>query len=527
MLNFFFLLNQLYFTHATNEKINLLLDYLKNAPDPDRGYAIALITGQLEFEVFKKSLIKNLIMGKVDQHLFASCYDYVGELAETVALLWPPGSSAFSFDKNVALSEVITILQQMNKHDLKNYLINMLNSLTSEQRWAFIKLCTHNLRIGVSERLMKKTLALYGNKSQGEVEEVWHAVSQPYLDLFAWLEGRGCKPNVEGKAVFYPVMLSHPLSENESHLITPDIFFAEWKFDGIRIQINSQKGEKGIFSRTGENIGQSFPDLLDKVNFYGVFDGELLVMNNNEIASFNDLQQRLNRKKPSSKLMKEYTPVVMLYDILHDGNRDYRAEPFHVRRAALEGWFHFYHPDNFLLSEGIYFSTVEELNNKRGIISKELPYIEGIMLKHKESQYEAGRPKGKWYKWKRNPYTIDAIMMYAQRGHGKRSSFYSDYTFGLWKDASILPVGKAYSGFTHQELNQLDKWVRKNTVTQYGPVREVKKELVLEISFEGVQKSTRHKSGYALRFPRINRIRWDKGAQDADLLSSLEELVTT
>src|SRR5262249_46146849 len=252
-------------------------------------------------------------------------------------------------------------------------------------------------------------------------------------------------------------------------------------------------------------------------------DGELLVMRDGVVAPFADLQKRLNRKTLDPQLLRDYPVTVRLYDILIEGEEDLRPLPFAERRRRLEAWHAATSRPGFDLSPPVPFASWEELTQKRAAIA--IVGIEGLMLKRGDSPYLAGRPVGQWYKWKINPKLVDAVLMYAQRGHGKRSSYYSDYTFGLWRGEELVPVCKAYFGFTDAELLELDRWVRNHTVNRFGPVREVERGLVLEVAFEGLQRSTRHRSGLAMRFPRINRIRWDKPFQEADQISALERLL--
>ncbi len=262
--------------------------------------------------------------------------------------------------------------------------------------------------------------------------------------------------------------------------------------------------------------------MLARVNFQAVLDGELIVKSGDGIAPFNHLQQRLNRKSPDPALLAKYPGHIILYDMLAVDGRDLRPLPLVERKAEIARWFDAVKPDGIELAQPLEFRTPGELQALRAEAARlESPHIEGLMLKRKDSTYVAGRPKGQWYKWKRDPLLVDAVVMYAQRGTGKRSSFYSDYTFGLWHNGELSPIGKAYFGFTDEELKDLDRWVRNNTVNRFGPVREVEKALVFEVAFDAVHRSPRHKSGVALRFPRINRIRWDKPASEADQLEAL------
>jgi DNA ligase-1 len=290
------------------------------------------------------------------------------------------------------------------------------------------------------------------------------------------------------------------------------------------VQLVSTGGGKRIYSRGSEDISGGFPEIIAAMQFDAVLDGELLVLRDGAVAPFADLQQRLNRKSVTAKMMKEFPVAVRLYDILFDGDEDLRPLPFDQRRSRLEQWYARVGPDRMDLSELIPFAGLDELSLLRD--GARAAAIEGLMLKRGDSPYVPGRPKGLWWKWKRDPLTIDAVMMYAQRGHGKRSSYYSDYTFGLWRDdGELVPVGKAYSGFTDRELMFLDKWIRNHTTQRFGPVREVEKSMVLEIAFDAAQLSGRHKSGVALRFPRVSRLRTDKPAAEADRLDSLMALI--
>jgi DNA ligase 1 len=409
----------------------------------------------------------------------------------------------------------------------------MLDALDPSARYALIKLATGALRIGVSSRLVKQALASFGGKEVNEIEELWHGQKPPYLALFAWLEGRADMPARAAKSPFRPVMLATPLEPRDVESLNPLDYAAEWKWDGIRVQAVCEDGVRRLYSRTGDDISGAFPDLLEHLDFEGSLDGELLTglpdsSGGMVIGTFGDLQQRLNRKSVPAKVLKEFPAVMQAYDILADGDEDVRRLPFAERRMRLEAFTTGLDRSRFALSPLLKFESWEALAALRA--SPPHAIIEGVMLKRKDSAYVPGRPKGPWFKWKQDPKVIDAVLMYAQRGHGKRSSFYSDYTFGVWNAAGeLVPVGKAYFGFTDEELKQIDKYVRDNTVERFGPVRSVRAELelglVLEVSFEGLNRSSRHKSGVAMRFPRISRLRWDKKPADADRLETLERML--
>jgi DNA ligase-1 len=431
-----------------------------------------------------------------------------------------------------SLSEVVAALQSASRSDGPRVIERLLDANDIGGRFAIIKLVTGGLRIGVSARLAKQALADLGGVEISEIEELWHGLSPPYTTLFAWLEGKAAKPERTAAALFRPVMLSNPVADDDLAKLDPADFAAEWKWDGIRVQVVSENGVRRLYSRTGDEISAAFPDLVAAIDFEAVLDGELLVGDpRGSTGSFSDLQQRLNRKSVSSKIQARFPAFVRCYDILFEGASDVRGLSYDERRSKLGAFLIDCDPARFDLSRNVAFSSWDELEALR----RNPPHsiIEGVMLKRRNSPYLAGRPKGPWFKWKRDPFTVDAVLMYAQRGHGKRSSYYSDYTFGVWSGTpgaeELVPVGKAYFGFTDEELKQIDKYVRNNTIERFGPVRSVRADmrqgLVLEVAFEGLNRSARHKSGVAMRFPRISRLRWDKPSAEADRLEALAAML--
>ncbi len=523
------LLDRLVVTPQRNGKLQLIVDYCRAAPDPDRGYAIAAITRDLDIPSVKPAMLRSLMAERMDEALFKLSYEYVGDLAETISLAWPGKRGA---NRTPPLSEVVESLQQASRTEGPALVEHYLDVLDPPGRWALLKLVTGGMRIGVSARLAKLALAQFGDRHVNEMEELWHGLAPPYAELFAWLEGRTEKPVNAAAAPFRPVMLAHALDEDKDlPAISPDLHIAEWKWDGVRVQAAAENGERRLYSRTGDDIGGAFPDILAAMNFDAAIDGELLIFNPEaegfSVRPFGDLQQRLNRKTVSKKMLGSHPAFIRAYDLLKLGEEDLRALPFAERRARLEQFFADHNPQRLDLSPLVAFDDQGHLRGLRAAPPSDA--IEGLMLKKKSAPYVAGRPKGEWWKWKRDPYLIDAVMMYAQRGHGRRSSFYSDFTFGVWRDGEIVPVGKAYFGFTDEELKQLDKFVRDNTTDRFGPVRQVRFDedfgLVLEIAFEGLNRSPRHKSGVAMRFPRIHRIRWDKPTREADRLETLEDML--
>ncbi len=526
------LLDSLIYTRSRNAKLRHIAEYLKATPDPDRGWAMAALTGGLDLPAVKPALIRALIAERCDPVLFAMSRDFVGDTAETVALLWPGPVRGDGSGTPLPLGEAVTRLASLGRAEAPAVLAAMLDRLDADERFALLKLATGALRVGVSARLAKTALAQAFGLDVDAVEEVWHGLAPPYAPLFDWAEGRGAQPTAEHLPVFRPFMLAHPLEEDRLSL---DAYAAEWKWDGIRVQLVHVDGETRLYSRAGDDITASFPEVAQAFVTPGVLDGELLVKGEAQgaatlgegggAASFNALQQRLGRKTVPAKTLAEFPAFVRLYDILFDGAEDLREQPWTTRRARLEAFATALDPERFDVSALIEASDFAALENIRA--GARSAAIEGVMLKRRDSPYVAGRRAGLWYKWKRDPLTADCVLMYAQRGSGKRSSFYSDYTFGAWgEEGALLPVGKAYFGFTDEELKWLDRFVRNHTLNRFGPVREVEKTLVLEVAFDSIHESKRHKSGLAMRFPRIARIRTDKPAAEAETLAGLRRLVT-
>ena len=526
------LLDDLVYTRSRNTKLKLIGDYLRETPDPDRGYGLAALTGTLDIPHVKPAAIRGLVEERIDPVLFFMSRDYVGDTAETLALLWPtPTGEPEIDDATIGIAQAIERLRSASKLDAPRVLAAMLDHLDASGRFALLKLALGGLRVGINARLAKQALALAFGLEVEAVEEVWHGLGPPFAELFDWAEGRAEQPSARDVPVFRPFMLAHPLDDARVSL---DDYAAEWKWDGIRVQLVHAGGATRLYSRTGDDISVSFPDVAGALRTKGVLDGELMVRGSDQgvadvhggaAASFNALQQRLGRKNVNQKMLAQAPAFIRLYDILFDGDEDLRELGWQQRRARLESFAVGLNPERFDVSQLIETDSFEALEDLR--TNARDAAIEGIMLKRRNSPYVAGRRAGLWYKWKRDPLTADCVLMYAQRGSGKRSSYYSDYTFGCWSEGGdLLPVGKAYFGFTDEELKWLDRWIRGHTVERFGPVREVEKSLVLEVAFDSIHTSARHKSGLAMRFPRISRIRIDKPAQEADTIANLQAMVT-
>ncbi|MCU0728628.1 MAG: cisplatin damage response ATP-dependent DNA ligase [Sphingopyxis sp.] len=530
MRRFADLIDRLIYTGSRNAKLRLISDYLRTTPDPDRGWGLAALTGALDFPAVKPAALRAMAEERFDPALFRLSRDYVGDTAETIALLWPDPASAAEAPP---LQAVVTTLLALKRGEGPAAMAAMLDTLDANQRFALIKLATGGLRIGVSGRLARTAVAQAFNQDVDAIEQMWHGITPPYTDMFAWAEGRAAAPDLDQRPIFRPFMLAHPLGDDER--LDLNAFAAEWKWDGIRVQIARVHGETRLYSRGGDDISAAFPEIGAAMPIDAVLDGELLVRGTTQggedggAASFAALQKRLGRKVVSAAMLRDSPAFVRLYDVLSANGDDLRAAPWADRRAVLEALMPALPDSHFDLSALIPAADFDALADIRAAARDAA--IEGVMLKRRDAPYVAGRRVGLWYKWKRDPLRADCVLMYAQRGSGKRSSFYSDYTFGCWTDdpaqgGELLPVGKAYSGFTDAELKMLDKFVRDNSVARFGPVREVAKSLVFEVAFDSIHRSSRHKSGVAMRFPRIARIRTDKPAEEADHIAALRAMIS-
>ncbi|WP_373490167.1 cisplatin damage response ATP-dependent DNA ligase [Parasphingorhabdus sp.] len=522
MRRFAALIDSLIYTRSRNAKLAAIASYLRETPDPDRGWALAALTDSLDFPAVKSSTIRTLAGTRIDLELFRLSRHHVGDTAETVALIWPEVPNREQGDPSV--DEVVQALSAATRATAPDIVASLLDSMDANSRYAMLKLAVGGMRVGVSARLAKTAFAQAFAVPLDDVEELWHALDPPYQALFRWAEAGGPRPDLSATPFFRPFMLSHPF-EGES--LDLGEYAVEWKWDGIRVQAVHMGGETRLYSRGGDDISAAFPDVVEAFDRDGVIDGELLVRGTDqggEAASFNALQKRLGRKSVSKKMRQESPAFVRVYDLLMDGDDDLRLLPWHQRRNRLEAFVPRLNPDHFDLSAVVEVDDFTALQDMRA--GARDAAIEGVMLKRRDSPYLAGRVTGHWYKWKRDPLNADCVMMYAQRGNGRRASFYSDYTFGCWtEEGELLPVGKAYSGFTDEELKWLDRFVRQNTLNRFGPVREVAKSLVLEVAFDSIHESKRHKSGLAMRFPRIHRIRKDKPAEEADRIATLAAMV--
>ncbi len=474
--------------------------------------------------------------------LFALSRDFVGDTSETIALMWPAPEVRPNFIPSI--SDVVTTLNTLGKAQLPAQIARWLDALDETGRWALLKLVMGALRVGVSARLAKTAAAALGDKDVTEIELMWSGLEPPYTDLFAWLEGRGDKPSTTDPAPFRPAMLAHAIEDADFEELDPADFMAEWKWEGIRVQASAGVNEHGdrivrMYSRTGEDISKGFPDLLELAELQRLARwrtpdparqprAELQRAAAATESQGGDAEAAARISRASARLRSSVRRPAKTCVNCHSKNGASGCRPSSPAHA---------HP-RLDLSPLVDFKSWPELAAHAPIRHPPAPArmpmpSKASCSKRRDAPYVPGRPKGLWWKWKRDPLTVDAVLMYAQRGSGKRSSYYSDYTFGVWSvidgSEALVPVGKAYFGFTDEELLKIDKYVRNNTVERFGPVRAVKygpnEGLVLKVAFEGLQRPTRHKSGLAMRFPRINRLRWDKPLREADRLETLENML--
>jgi DNA ligase-1 len=526
MKDFARLFTRLDHTNKTNDKIAALTDYFDNAADKDKLWAIALLSGKRPKRQVTTTLLREWAAEEADvpYWLFEDSYHVVGDLAETISLVLPHEQG---IDEQ-PLSYWIDYQQNLADEDdegKKQQILYAWRHLTDTQRFLFNKLITGGFRVGVSQKLMVKALAKHTGVDENALALRLMGSWTP--DKTTFQELVYSEHAHEDISRPYPFFLAYPLEGDPRELGEPAEWHAERKWDGIRGQLIVRQGALFVWSRGEELLTHRFPEyevLTDKLPDGTVIDGEILPYKDGQPLSFNALQTRIGRKNVTKKVLQEAPVVFMSYDLLEDHGEDVRSQTLEWRRQRLEAIIdHYGTGEVLLLSPALDASSWEELEQERENARKH--HAEGIMLKHNRSIYKVGRKRGDWWKWKVDPLTIDAIMIYAMRGHGKRANLYTDYTFAVWQGDQLVPFTKAYSGLNDAEIKQVDRFVRQHTTDRYGPVRAVEPEQVFEIAFEGIRKSNRHKSGVALRFPRINRWRTDKPKEEANTLDDLHQML--
>ena len=525
MKRFAQLIQKLELSNKTNDKISALVNYFDQADPRDKIWVVALFTGKKPKRPIKSALLKYwaIEITNTPEWLFTESYHNVGDLSETIALLLPPAEKV----SDLQLHQWIESLQELEgKSDeiKKEFILNAWNTLENQERFIFNKLISGNFRIGVSNKMLVNALA---KQSSLDSAQVMHSIMgkwDPYQITFNELLN-GAHVNTDNSWP-YPFCLAYAIEQEPSSLGNINEWQAEWKWDGIRGQIVKRNGELFIWSRGEELVTEQFPELhsLQDILPDGiVLDGEILAVKDQQVLSFNTLQQRLNRKTITKKQLDDAPIGFFVYDILEYETKDFRDQPLSKRREVLEKVLANLSESPILLSPVIkcesWQALTEMRTNSRSINS------EGIMLKKLSSLYHSGRKRGDWWKWKVNPYTVDAVMIYAQKGSGRRANFFTDYTFAVRDGENLVTIAKAYSGLTDKEIKEVNGFVTRNAIEKFGPVRTVKPELVFEIAFEGISESKRHKAGLALRFPRILRWRKDKKADEINTLDDLQQLL--
>lgn len=525
MRHFAELINALESTNKTNAKVDAIIDYLERAPDDDKVWFIALFTGKRPKRNIGTNFMKEwaLEITRLPFWLFQESYSSVGDLGETLSLILPPPSEKIERTLSEWMNE-ITTTKDKTESEKKEFVLKSWNGLDYTERLIFNKLLGGSFRIGVSDKTLINALTKYsGQESSALMHSMmgkWHPHEISFQELIS-----AEKVNADNSRP-YPFCLAYPLEKELADLGEPDEWLVEYKWDGIRGQIIRRNDEVFIWSRGEELVTEQFPEIAETIkamkgNF--VIDGEILAVKEGKVLNFNELQKRLNRKTITKKMLSEIPIEVFAYDLLELEGTDLREKPISARRAMLIELLLNENPENIKLSQAVDFTQWESLQqireNSRDINS------EGLMLKQKNSPYHAGRKKGDWWKWKISPLTIDAVLIYAQKGSGRRSAYYTDYTFAVKNGDTLVTITKAYSGLTDKEIMEVSKFVNKNAIEKFGPVRTVKAELVFEIAFEGIGFSSRHKSGVALRFPRIVRWRKDKTVAEIDDLEEIKKLI--
>ncbi len=514
-------------SNKTKEKVQALVRYFEEAEDQDKVWAIALLSGKRPKRSIRTSDLREWAcdLSGLPAWLFEETYHIVGDLAETLAkVLHFEGK-----ESTKSLSEwmqAILKLKDLEPEAKKAFILQSWSEMDEWQRFVFNKMLMGGFRMGVSQKLTARALALYTQKEESEIAHRltgnWQAQNTSFQKLI--LEEKAA----DDYSKPYPFYLAYALEDKPEELGDIQNWQAEWKWDGIRGQIIFRGGHFYLWSRGEELISEKFPEFEELVSLIPdgtVIDGEILTYKDGQILPFQDLQTRIGRKKLSPKLLKEHPAVLRAYDLLEWEGKDLRGYPLQKRRALLEALCR----QNHLHESALQLSTVlqakswEELAEHRATAREQRS--EGLMLKRLDSIYQHGRKKGDWWKWKLEPLTIDAVLIYGMRGHGRRTNLYTDYTFAVWDGAKLVPFTKAYSGLSDAEFREVDRFIKQNTLERFGPVRSVKPELVFEIAFEGIQASKRHKSGIALRFPRMKRWRKDKPKEEANSLQDLKDML--
>ena len=511
---------------STRAKTAALAEYFATAEARDASWAAWFLTGHRPRQAVPTRRMHTWAAEAADipLWLFEESYDAVGDLAETISLVLPDATAACDDPLHTWIEERLVPLRDLPEAEQRARLTGYWSCLDGTERFVFNKLITGNFRVGVSALLVVRAIAqAFGI----DAKVVAHRLTGEWWPSAAQWQGLVGAASVENdRANPYPFFLAHPLEGDPAKLGEREEWLAEWKWDGIRAQLIRRGEVTALWSRGDEPIAHQFPEIMADAHKLPecVIDGEVLAWKGGRVMPFAALQKRLGRKNPGKKVMAESPVIFLAFDLLEVGGEDWRPRPLHERRARLADIIHAIPGGSaFDTSSQVRAPSWETLAIARAQ-SRELG-TEGLMLKRRDSPYGVGRTRGDWWKWKIEPYTLDAVLVYAQQGHGKRAGLYTDYTFALWKAGDLVPFAKAYSGLTDEEIREVDAFIRRNTLERFGPVRTVKPELVFELGFEGLQRSNRHKSGIAVRFPRMLRMRKDKAPSEANTVEDAQELL--
>ncbi len=513
-------------TTKTNAKIEAMVHYFMQADAADAAWAIYFLSGRRPKRLISATKLREWAreMAEIPDWLFAECYDAVGDSAETIALLLPTPETTGTAPLHVWVEERLFPLADMDDEAQRAALQQAWSELDGRQRFVWNKLITGALRVGVSQRLLVRALAQFSGHNPAVIAHRLMGTWEPTPDfLTALLAQENADADISRP---YPFFLAYPIEGSPQSLGDIGDWQLERKWDGIRAQLIHRQGQSFLWSRGEELLSERFPDLMqmgDQLPDGTVLDGEVLPWKDGNVLPFAQLQRRIGRKNLSKRLLDEIPAVLLAYDLLEWQGEDVRDRPLSWRRQTLAALVDQMDHPRLLLSDLVESPSWVGAESERDR-ARDLG-VEGLMIKRKESPYQVGRRRGDWWKWKVDPFTVDAVLIYAQRGSGRRAGLYTDYTFAVWDEGELVPFAKAYSGLTDEEIRQVDRFVRQNTKERFGPVRSVTPELVFELAFENIQSSTRHKSGIAVRFPRILRWRHDKRPADADTLAQVKALV--
>jgi DNA ligase 1 len=510
-------------SNKTTRKVAALVDYFRVAPPADAAWALYFLTGNRPLRLLKSRDLAQWCCEEagISAWMFEECYEVVGDLAETMALLLPDPVAASDDSLSLWVQRLLA-LRDLDEPQQRAGVVASWRQLTRHERFVWNKLITGELRVGVSRLLVLRALATHFGVPSDVLAHRLMGVWEPTAEFFSGLGSAELSDADLSRP--YPFCLAHALQGEPDKLGDPRQWLAEWKWDGIRAQIVRRGDGLAIWSRGEDLMTERFPDLLadaQRLPPGTVLDGEIVAWRDGRVLPFAEMQRRIGRKQLGKKILADVPARFIAFDVLETAGQDIRSQPLAQRRALLEQLLAG-SPQSFAGSTAMIFDTWQECAERRRQSRQE--GVEGLMLKRLDGVYAVGRPTGLWWKWKIDPYTVDAVLIYAQRGHGRRAALYTDYTFGVWDSGILVPFAKAYSGLTDDEIREVDRFVRQNTLERFGPVRSVKPELVFELAFENIQRSTRHKSGIAVRFPRISRWRTDKRPDQADTLETLRRM---